>query len=81
MPRYKVVATQIVVEVSDARREVYLSRGTRLPETATEASIARLVDRGLVVAEAATPPRATRSSRKTAAPEPQEGDGDAGSDE
>jgi hypothetical protein len=79
-PRYKVVAPQIVVEVSDARREVYLPRGARLPDTATEASIARLVDRELVVAEAATPPRATRS-RKTAAPEPQEGTGDAGSDE
>ena len=78
MPRYKVVAPQIVVEVSDARREVYLGRGTRLPETATEASIARLVDRGLVVAEAATPPRAARS-RKSAS-EPQQGDGD-GSDE
>jgi len=51
MARYIVRAAQIVVEVSDARREVYLLRGTRLPETATEASVARLLDRGLIASK------------------------------
>ena len=46
--RYKVRAAQIVVEVSDPRREVYVVRGARLPDTATERSIARLLDRGLI---------------------------------
>lgn len=48
MARYIVRAAQIVVEVSDARHEVYMLRGARLPETATEASIAHLLDRGLI---------------------------------
>lgn len=54
MARYIVRAAQIVVEVSDARREVYLLRGTRLPETATEASVARLLDRGLIAPKGQT---------------------------
>lgn len=79
---YEVKAAACVVRVGGTER--YLYRGARLPAGVAVEELERLAADDLigkvVVKEAATPPRATRS-RKTAAPEPQEGTGDAGSDE
>lgn len=80
--RYEVKAAACVVRVGGT--EMYLYRGMKLPAGVAVEELDRLAAGELiskvVVKEAATPPRATRS-RKAATSEPQEGDGDTGSDE
>lgn len=74
--QYKVTAAAAVVAVGGTER--YLYRGATVPAGVSAADIKRLMKMGLISKVVVAAPAAAKDSKP--ASEPQEGDGDTGSD-